>query len=110
MARNFGAGLFRQPKCRSSPTYLVSERSYVRHVPPTPSPLHRHGRDILSTNLRAARHKAGLSQERLALTAGLDRSFYVDVENGHHSPAVDRLWDIAIALGTTPADLLRSCQ
>jgi transcriptional regulator with XRE-family HTH domain len=52
------------------------------------------------------RKAAGLTQERVALSAGLDRSFYVDVENGHHSLAVDRLFAVADALGVPAARLL----
>jgi transcriptional regulator with XRE-family HTH domain len=47
-----------------------------------------------------------MTQERLALNAGLDRSFYVDVENGHHSLTVERLFAIADALGTPAHRLL----
>jgi len=64
----------------------------------------------LGHNLRAQRHEVGLTQERLALDAGLDRSFYVDVENGHHSLAVDRLFAIADALGTTADRLLAGIE
>ena len=64
----------------------------------------------LGHTLRAQRHAAGLTQERLAQDAGLDRSFYVDVENGHHSLAVDRLFAIADALGVTADRLLAGIE
>lgn len=64
----------------------------------------------LGQQLRAQRHAAGLTQERLALDAGLDRSFYVDVENGHHSLTVDRLFAIADALGTPAHRLLTGIE
>jgi transcriptional regulator with XRE-family HTH domain len=63
-------------------------------------------RHELGHQLRAQRQAAGLTQEQLALDAGLDRSFYVDVENGHHSLTVDRLFAIADALGTQADQLL----
>lgn len=47
-----------------------------------------------------------MTQERLALAADLDRSFYVDVENGHHSLTVDRLFAIADALRVRASRLL----
>ena len=47
-----------------------------------------------------------MTQEQVALAANLDRSFYVDVENGHHSLTVDRLFAVADALGVKPARLL----
>ena len=47
-----------------------------------------------------------MTQERLALAANIDRSFYVDVENGKHSLTVDRLFAVADALRVKPARLL----
>lgn len=47
-----------------------------------------------------------MTQEQLAHAAGLDRSFYVEVETGKHSIAVDRLFDLATALHINPKDLL----
>lgn len=49
--------------------------------------------------LRTLRERAGLSQTALASKAGLDRSFYVEVEHGRHSISVDRLHALAAALG-----------
>lgn len=60
----------------------------------------------LGHRLRTQRHEAGFTQERLALDAGLDRSFYVDVENGHHSLTVERLFAIADALAISADRLL----
>ncbi len=57
-------------------------------------------------NLKAFRKAADLTQERIALTAGLDRSFYVDVENGHPSLTVGRPLAVADALGVPAAHLL----
>lgn len=47
-----------------------------------------------------------MTQEKVALAAGLDRSFYVEVETGKHSLTVDRLFAIADALDATAASLL----
>ena len=46
-----------------------------------------------------------MTQEALAIAAGLDRSFLNDVEHGRHSLMVDRLFDVAAAL-TVPASQL----
>lgn len=46
-----------------------------------------------------------MTQEQVALAAGLDRAFYVDLENAKHSVLVDRVYDIATALGVTSSDL-----
>jgi transcriptional regulator with XRE-family HTH domain len=55
--------------------------------------------------LKDIRAGSGKTQEVVALTAGLDRSFYVEVESGKHSPALDRVFDIADALGVPVGDL-----
>ena len=39
-----------------------------------------------------------MTQEQLAHSAGFDRSFLVEVENGRHSCTLDRLFDLASAL------------
>jgi transcriptional regulator with XRE-family HTH domain len=46
-----------------------------------------------------------LTQEALALKAGLDRSFYVEIETARHSVTLDRVWDLADALGVPVAQL-----
>ena len=65
------------------------------------------GRIVFGSRLRALRESKGLTQERLALDAGLDRSFLVDVESGHHSLMLDRVFDLARALDV-PASCLVS--
>jgi transcriptional regulator with XRE-family HTH domain len=52
------------------------------------------------------RESKGWTQEQLAEQAGLDRSFLADLEGARHSCAVDRLFDLATALGVTAASLL----
>jgi transcriptional regulator with XRE-family HTH domain len=49
--------------------------------------------------------RAGLTQEALAHEAGLDRSFYVEIETARHSVSLDRVWDIADVLGISAARL-----
>lgn len=57
--------------------------------------------------IRAVRLHANLTQERLALDAGLDRSYIVNIEQGHQSPTVDILIRIAAAIGVPLAELVR---
>ena len=57
--------------------------------------------------LRAARVKAGISQETLAERAGVDRTFVGRIENGRQSPTLDTLAKIAEALGVRPSAVLR---
>lgn len=57
--------------------------------------------------IRAARLHANLTQERLALDAGLDRSYVVHIEQGHQAPTIDVLIRIAAAIGVPLAELVR---
>lgn len=61
----------------------------------------------LGNVIRDLRIAASLSQEQLALSAGLDRSYVGRVERGDNNVALLSLKRIAGALGTTAADLLR---
>ena len=66
-----------------------------------PSPTHA-GNPILialGRNIRSIREERGLSQEFVALTAGLDRSYFGGVERGEHNVAIINLGKIATALG-----------
>lgn len=58
-----------------------------------------------ASRLRDLRREAGLSQEVVAHQAGLDRSFYVEIETAKHSVMLDRVYDIAAALGVSVRDL-----
>ncbi|USQ80112.1 helix-turn-helix domain-containing protein [Ornithinimicrobium faecis] len=73
---------------------------------PEPSPIAREGRAAFATQLRAVRLDRGLTQEAVAHAAGLDRSFYVEVETGKHSIALDRVFDLAEALQVSAKQLV----
>ena len=60
----------------------------------------------LGVELRKARLQAGLTQERLAFSAGLDRAYISLLENDHKSPTVDVLYLICDALGIAASELL----
>jgi len=66
------------------------------------------GRSVFGARLRELRESKGWTQERLALAAGFDRSFLVDVEGGRHSLMLDRVFDLAVALEVGPEELLRA--
>lgn len=61
--------------------------------------------DILGQRIRAARREIGMSQERLAHEAGLDRSYVGRVERGEHNLTFISLVKIARALGRDVAAL-----
>ncbi len=56
--------------------------------------------------LKLARLKADLTQEQLAERAGLHRTFVGLLERGESGISVERLPDLANALGVEPAELL----
>ncbi len=64
------------------------------------------GRQAFGLRVRSLREAQGVTQERLALDAGLDRSFLADVESGRHSILLDRVYDLAAALKVDVSALL----
>ena len=59
----------------------------------------------MSSELRARRELAGLSQAQLADRSGVSRQLIATAEAGRHVPAVDAAMKIARALGTTVEEL-----
>ena len=58
---------------------------------------------IFGANVRALRKTVGISQERLAQVAGLDRAYVGHVENGRRNLSLNAMWQLARALDVTPA-------
>jgi transcriptional regulator with XRE-family HTH domain len=56
--------------------------------------------------LREYRHKAELSQEKLAAKAGIDRTYVGGAERGERNLALVNIVRLAEALGIRPAQLL----
>ncbi len=63
-------------------------------------------RAIIGWNLRRLRVERGLSQERLALAADVDRAYLGRIERGSENLTVSTLEAIAIALSSPVANLL----
>ena len=72
-----------------------------------PTSKHKSARDILAVNLRVLRAKNDISQESLAFTAGINKSYISQIEASGRAVSVDILDKIAIALKIPVADLLR---
>ncbi len=53
---------------------------------------------VLGKRIRALRLRTGLSQEKFAVRAGLDRTYYAGIERGERNPSVKQLAKIATAL------------
>ncbi|MBP1207287.1 DNA-binding XRE family transcriptional regulator [Duganella sp. 1411] len=60
--------------------------------------------------LRQLRKDAGLTQERLALEAGIERNYVSLIERGINQPALRMIFKLADALGTTPSEILRQVE
>lgn len=63
------------------------------------------GRSLLAWNLRLLRTAKGLSQERLAADAGVDRAWVSELEREQGNTSVDLLERLASALGVPIAAL-----
>ena len=61
---------------------------------------------LLGVNVRRYRKLKGMSQEQLALDAGMERSYVSDLERGTRSPSVRALGRLAEALDVEPNALL----
>lgn len=62
---------------------------------------------LLGRNVRLQRKALGLSQEQLALDAGMKRSYVSELERGLRNPTVRALGRLAEALDVQPDVLLR---
>jgi transcriptional regulator with XRE-family HTH domain len=72
--------------------------------PPTPEQI------ALGDAIRAAREQQGTSQERLALAAGIDRSYFSAIERGEFNLTLAVLLKVATALGVPAWQLLKRAQ
>jgi transcriptional regulator with XRE-family HTH domain len=63
---------------------------------------------LLGKNVRHYRQLRGITQEDLALSADMKRSYLSDLERGTRNPSVRALGRLADALDVEPAALLRS--
>jgi len=64
-------------------------------------------REILATNLKRYRQRAGLSQEELAHRAEIDRTYVSALERCVYAASIDVVDRLAKELGVDAADLLR---
>ena len=65
---------------------------------------------LLGRNVRILRSQRGVSQEELALEAGMKRSYLSDLERGTRNPSVRALGRLARALQVPPDQLLRPIE
>lgn len=60
----------------------------------------------IGQSLRTIREGKNITQEKLALDAGLNRTYIGYIERGERNPSTDTLVKIAKALKVSPKDLL----
>jgi transcriptional regulator with XRE-family HTH domain len=60
--------------------------------------------------LREARETAGITQERLAFDAELDRTYISQLENDKKSPTLDVVFRICRALGVKASELIAQVE
>ncbi|KFE46444.1 helix-turn-helix domain-containing protein [Pseudomonas congelans] len=58
--------------------------------------------------LREARLSQKVTQEALAAQAGLQRNYVSLMERGHHQPTLATIFALAVALNSSPLDLVKS--
>lgn len=65
-------------------------------------------RKVFGRNLRLRREALGFSQEALAQTATLHRTYIGSVERGERNVSIDNMERLAVAVGATITELLQS--
>jgi transcriptional regulator with XRE-family HTH domain len=60
--------------------------------------------------IRARRRNLDLSQEALALRAGINRTYIGSLEAGGRNPSLENISRLALALGVDAADLVQGLQ
>lgn len=64
-------------------------------------------KESLSQNIKRLRKERGISQEKLALRAEIDRSYMSELERCLANPSIDALLRISNALEVSPSELLQ---
>ena len=62
---------------------------------------------LTADRIRHLRRQRDMSQEELALRAGINTVYFGQIERGQKCPTVDTLYKIASGLGVSLSDLLR---
>lgn len=61
---------------------------------------------VVGNNIKKYRKKLGISQEELAVKAGLHRTYIGGIERGERNITLDSLQVIAVALNIAPVELI----
>ena len=63
-------------------------------------------RQVFARNVRLVRVNAGMSQERMAADANLDRAFVGTLERGQRNISIDNIERLAKVIGVAPHELM----
>jgi transcriptional regulator with XRE-family HTH domain len=64
-------------------------------------------KEAISLNIKKYRKAKGISQEKLALVSGIDRSYMSEIERCLANPSIDTLLRISNSLEVSPEDLIK---
>ena len=64
-------------------------------------------RELVGRNVRAVRQARGMTQEQLAEASGFSQQYISDLERGRRNPTIVSLYELAVALRSTPIELLQ---
>lgn len=64
-------------------------------------------RVLIGENVRKARLKRGLTQERFAEKSGFSQQYLSSLENGRRNPSIVTVYELATALGVSHLELLK---
>lgn len=65
---------------------------------------------IIGKTVKAIRMKKGISQEDLAFSCDVDRSYISLIEVGKNEPSVSKIFEICEGLKIKPSDLIRMVE
>ena len=98
---------------------VISGHRFVGYIPWTESLNSTHHHCTMRTELllsafgkvlRELREARGLSQEALALSASVDRTFVSQIERAIRQPTLTTLWKLAKALDIQPSTLITKVE
>ena len=67
-------------------------------------------KQVFGQELRKARKAVGISQEKLALQVGLDRTYISMLERGLRQPSLTTIFLLSPALGLSSVDMIARVQ
>ena len=63
-------------------------------------------RKLVGRNVRRLRLASGMTQEQFAERSGFSQQYISDLERGRRNPTIVSLFELAVALGAMPIDLI----